>query len=535
MKKCLTAGAALALTLVVAACGGSGSSGDAVTSAATEGSSQPYPELRWAMGPLRRMDLTTALDIPTASIEANVAQSLVTFDRSGRVIPQLASSVDTPDPTTYVYHLRSGVRFSDGKPLTIEDAIWSLKRNLGRDAQTASSYANVKSIAARGDDTVVITLRQPDVTWPNIPAFAGFIIEKDAAVAGGVDKIGTPSNLPVGSGPYRFASFNPDVGVTLLPNPNWDGARASAQKVTVKFLKDTSAMSLALRSGDVDGSFEIANKNDFAGSPDVTVYQAPGIGQIVLSFNTLVEPFDDVHVRRAIAYATDREGLAQAIYGGDAVINEGIAPASVFGNVGSAAEVDAMFAGLPRYDYDLDEARAELAQSRHPDGFTMSVAASANNARAPKVAQAMAPDLAKLGIRVKIDEMTDNEWLALLYGPRDKLGFMPVEYSSTFPDPNALMSYWLDPAAATVNGLNSANYRNPQMARLLQQQRQESDPRERLRLIGEAFRLMKEDVPYAPLYTPNIYMGLNNRFVMTDFSAWTAYYTDWTVNVRRAK
>lgn len=533
MKKVLSAGAALALSLVVAACGG-GSSGDDGGATAEQGSSKPYPELVWAGGPLRRMDLTTALDIPTASIEAQVAQTLVTYDKNGKVIPYLAESVETPDDTTYVYRIRQGVRFSDGRPLTIEDVVWSLKRNMGRDAQTASSYANVKSIEAQGDDAVVIKLKTPDVTWPNIPAFAGQIIQKAAALAGGEDKIGTPSNLPVGSGPYRFQSFSPDTGVVLVPNPHWTGTKPSAQKVTFKFLKDASAMTLALRSGDVDGTFEVASKREMETVPGVNVQQAPGAGQIVLSMNTIVEPFDDVHVRRAIAYATDREGLVQAIYGGDATINEGIAPASVFGNIAPADEVDAMFAGLPRYDYDIEKAKAEMAQSRHPEGFTMSVAASANNARAPRVAQAMTPDLAKIGIKVKIDEMTDNEWLALLYGPRDKLGFMPVEYSSTFPDPNALMSYWLDPAAAAVNGLNSANYRNAEMGRLLVAQRQESDGAKRLALIGDAFRLMKEDVPYVPLYTPNVYMALSDKFVMSDYSVWTTYYTAWTLNVRQA-
>lgn len=529
MKKLLSAGAALALVLIVAACG-SGSSSSGGAPAVRAGSSKPFPELRLDGGGVRRVDAVTSFDIPTLLIVAQVEQGLTSFDANGKVVPALASSVDQPDDTTYVYHLRPGVKFSDGKPLTVDDVVWSLERAMGKTSQLATNYTSVASIAAQGADTVVVKLKRPDVTWPGIAAFAGQIVEKAAALRGGVANIGTPSNLPIGTGPYRFQSFSADTGATLAVNPYWSGPKPAAQRVVFENLRDQSAIQLALRSGDVD-VVTGASRRGFE-IPGVTLYQAPGVLQMALSMNTLVAPFDDVHVRRAIAYAVDRAGIAQATMGGGYQLSDTLTPLTLYGDVAPVDQVRAAFATLPRHDFDLQKARAELAQSRYPHGFTTSIDAVDIF---PPIAQAMVPQLAKIGITLKLKPEQQNQWVAEVYGPREKVGFTPTSYSATYPDPSSLMSDWLDPAAAAVNGLNTANYRNPEMGRLLEQQRQETDGAARLRLITEAFRLMKRDVPYIPLWSPDIYMAMSSKYVLSErYSPWTAYFTPWVVDVHAA-
>lgn len=532
MKKLCSAGAVLALVLIVAACG-SGSSTSGKSSSAQRGSSQPFPELRLAGGGVRRVDVETSFDIGTTVIVSQVLQGLTAFDKDGRVIPALAQSVEQPDDTTYVYRLRDGVKFSDGKPLTVEDVLWSLRRDMGKDSQVATNYASVASITAQGSDAVVVKLKRVDVTWPSVPAFAGQIMEKAAAVRGGVDKIGTPSNLPIGTGPYRFERFSSDVGVTLVPNSFWRGPRPAAEKVTFQNLRDDSATQLALRSGDVDGAV-LFTQQGYTNLPGVTLNEAPGNTETVLSMNTIAPPFNDVHVRRAIAYAVDREGINQAINGDGAEVNETLTPFTLYGNIAPVADVRAAFATLPRYDFDLAKARAELAQSRYPNGFTASIDAVAGIG-GDKIAQAIVPDLAKIGIKLKIKPLQSNEWLAELYGPRDKVGFMPSQYAANYPDASSLIGYWLDPRAAVVNGLNSANYRNPKVGALIERQRRETDRAKRLQLITEIFRMMKEDVPYVPLWASKVYLSLSDKYVLSEpYSPWTAYYTPWLVDVQKA-
>ena len=529
MKKLLSAGAALALVLIVAACG-SGSSSSGGAPAVRAGSSKPFPELRLAGRGVRRVDAVTSFDILTLIIVSQVAQGLTSFDANGRVVPALASSVDQPDDTTYVYHLRPGVNFSDGKPLTVDDVVWSLERAMGKTSQLATDYTSVASIAAQGADTVVVKLKRPDVTWPGIASFAGQIVEKAAALRGGVANIGTPSNLPIGTGPYRFQSFSADAGATLAVNPSGAGRSRRRSVSCSRTSEIRRAIQLALRSGDVDAAMAADRRG--LEIPGVTLYQAPGVGQMALSMNTLVAPFDDVHVRRAIAYAVDRAGIAQATMGGGYQLSDTLTPLSLYADIAPVDQVRAAFAALPRYDFDLQKARAELAQSRYPHGFTTSIDAVDIF---PPVAQALVPQLAKIGITLKLKPEQQNQWVAELYGPRDKVGFTPTAYSATYPDPSSLMSDWLDPAAAAVNGLNSANYRNPVLGRLLEQQRQETDRAARLRLITEAFKLMKRDVPYIPLWSPDLYMAMSSKYVLSErYSPWTAYFTPWIVDVHAA-
>jgi len=526
MKKCLSAGAALAVALVLAACGG-GSSDNGSTSA---GSSKPISELRFAQPPVPRMDYVTSRNVPAFTIGVQVAPGLVTLDRTGRVVPMLARSFDSPDPKTYIYTLDPTKKFSDGKPVTVEDVVWSLERNRAKDAQTQSDWLNVASITAQGDDKVVIKLKTPDVSFANGPMIAQ-VIEKAAAVRGGVDKIGTPSNLPIGAGPYKFVSFTPNVDVRLVRNEHWAGPRPAAERVTFKLLRDASAIALALRSGDIDGTGGDSRRGLEA--PGIRVYEAPGAGLGAVSMNTIVAPFDDVHVRRAIAYALDREGIVQATSDGQGTVEETLTPVeSLYGSIAPVADVKAAFATLPRYDFDLAAARAELAKSRYPDGFSTTLPVMAGTPDATG-GQAIAQDLAKIGIKVKVQEMPVNEWLAVLYGPRDRIGMMTTGYGSGTPDPNQLMSFWLDPAQARVNGLNAANYRNPEVARLLVEQRQEQDGAKRLALITRIFRIMKEDVPYAPMSSGKSFMGLSDKYVYPTYSTWS-FVTPWVADIRAA-
>lgn len=528
MKKFLLVGAMLALTLALAACGGGSSSGGSSTSSGTA-SAEPFPELRWASTPVRRADVVTSFDGATQALVAPVAEGLMSFDAEGKVVPGVADSVDQTNPTTYVYHLKPGLKFSDGKPVTIEDVVYSLERNRGEDSQSAVNFENVASIKAQGEDSVVVKLKHADVTWINVPAYSGQIIEKAAAVKGGEDKLGTPSNLPIGSGPYKFASFSPDQGATLEVNPYWKGEKPAAQKVTVTFLKDDSALALAMRSGEVDGSF-VGTKGLFE-FPGVQLLSTAGAGQTTISLNTIQPPFDDIHVRKAIAYATDREGMVQAVIDGAGEVSETLTPYSLYGNIAPVDQVKEAFSTLPKYDFDLAAAKREMAKSKYPDGFTTTYQSEPGSV---KIGQILAPDLAQIGIKLKIEQLTESGYLEKLYGPRDKIALMVDGFASTYPDPSSLMNAWLAPEQAKVNGLNSANWKNAEVGRLLEAQSKTSDGNKRLEMITQIFQLMKEDVAYIPLYTQEQFMAVSDDFVYEDFSFWTSHYAAWPLLVKKA-
>lgn len=530
MKKSLLAGAAvIVLSVVVAACGGGGGSSSSDSTGATaQDSAASFPELRWAYPPIRRADPVSYFSSATTSLVAPVEQSLMSYNAEGKVEPELAESVENPNPTTYIYRLKKGAKFSDGKPVTGEDVLFSLQRNMGSESQTATNYENVASISLQGSDTIVFKLKQPDVSFPNLPAFSGQILQKAAALKGGKGTIGTSSNLPIGSGPYKFTSFNPEQGATLELNPYWEGEKPPAEKIAITFVKTDAALALAMRSGEVDGDFFITSKRSFE-FPGVELLSSPGALQIALSMNTIVPPFDDVHVRKAIAYATDREGMAQAIYAGGAEITNTLTPPALFGNIAPESEVEEVFDTLPKYEFDLDAAKAEMEQSKYPDGASITFQSEPGLI---KIGQILQPDLAKIGLDLNVEEMSESRFIETLYGPRDKLSLAVNFYGATYPDPSSLLTYFLSPEQAKVNGLNSANYKNPEIGELLAQQNMEADGEKRLQLIAQIYEAMGKDFPYVPLFSPEQFMVISDEYEFEGFSQWTTRFDAWPLLVR---
>ncbi len=531
MRKYLCTGVALALTLVLAACGGSAPG----TVANDAGSSKPYPELRWGSEFIARLDVTTYFETQVLSFESLAVQNLMEFEQNDKIKPGLAASVKHPNATTYIYDIRKGIKFSDGHPLTAADVVYSLMRNLGKESKTASSYADVASISEDGPLAVIIRLKRPSTTWPDVPAFAGQIIEKAAAEKVGESKLGTPSGLLVGTGPWKIDSFNPTVGIQLSRNPYWGGPTPPAARINISFFKEEPAEALALRSGAIDGVLPIADVKLFANVPGTRLVAAPGTSSDVISMNTQTPPFNNIHVRRAIAYATDVKGMLKATWGRYAVIDHSIVPASLFKNIAPASQVNAMLDSLPRYEFNLAAARRELEKSPYPHGFTTTAQVEVSNDNGTVVGQIIAADLAKIGVNVKVDNMPSAAWGSIVYGPRKNIKLLPVEFSSVFPDPDSLMDFWLAPEAAKANGLNTGDFVNAEVAKLLKQEDTARSSSERFALISRILKISMEEVPYQPQYSPDYVIVLSNKFVYPTFATTTILSTPWAMDVRLAK
>jgi peptide/nickel transport system substrate-binding protein len=247
--------------------------------------------------------------------------------------------------------------------------------------------------------------------------------------------------------------------------------------------------------------------------------------------NTQTGPFSDVHLRKAIAYATDREGMVNAVFGGAAEINETLTPIALYTNVAPKSEVESEFGMLPTYEFNLEKAKEELAKSAYPHGLSVTFDASPE---AVKIAQILAADAAKIGIKMTVNPMTESAYLEMFYGPREKIGLTMDWYSAFSPDPGTLMNWWLSPKQAIVNGLNSASYKNPQVGKLLGEQQEEADGSKRLGLITNIFQIMKEEVPYVPLFAPTQFMVISEKYVFNEYSAWTQEFVPWPMLIRSA-
>ncbi|HTW98413.1 MAG TPA: ABC transporter substrate-binding protein, partial [Acidimicrobiales bacterium] len=269
---------------------------------------------------------TWALDDPQSSLDyavdpeiqgTGVVMSLVTqpleaLSATNQYSPILATSVAEPNPTTIVYHLRSGVRFSNGAKLTAQDVAWSIEHAANPSLASATQMPAIATVSATGPLTVTVDLKVANPVARAEIAMTVFVQNAGFAQAH-KSTLGTPSAVPIGTGPFEVSSDTAS-SITLVRNPDYWGSPSRFSSVVFPVITDDNARQLAIRSGSIDGG-QIVNLKDleqWASIPGVNVYKSPSNSMDIVGFDVTKPPFDDVHVRRAIAYAIQKQALADA-------------------------------------------------------------------------------------------------------------------------------------------------------------------------------------------------------------------------------
>lgn len=454
-----------------------------------------------------------------------VAEALAAPDSTGKLVGALAESWTQPDATTYVYTLRSGVTFSDGSALTADDIVYSvgLAKDEAMSPNTAYYWANVDKAEKTADNEVTITLLSPDVAfeWGPVAANAMWVTaERFVTAAGG--ELGTPAALFTGTGPYKVTSFEPDKGVELERVDTYWGGKAPVKTVKIEFIPEETTRLLARKAGDIDMAISISldQEQQWKDTDATDVLFAADRSYVGIDFNTAVEPFDDIHVRKAIALACDRATYVEKLINGHGEVATALTvPQQIESVVGDKArEMLAVVYDLP---FDLEAAKAELALSKVPDGFSCKVGVSSSAPQVSQFFQALAATVKDMGITIEVEEMPVEQWYGTIGSPDWGLAYM--WYFNATGDPAELISWFL------AEG-NPASYTSEEVAALLQQQREEADPALRVDLIIEAQRLAMEDIPYVPLWWGEAATAIDDAFTIDDFGSYTLL-SPWTTRI----
>jgi peptide/nickel transport system substrate-binding protein len=458
-------------------------------------------------------------------------ERLMKFGSDGKLQPQLAASVSQPDSRTYVYHLRHGVKFWDGNEMTSADVVGSLEYQSAPGSQTATYYTNVQSIEADDRYTVTVTLKHPDDSWPYTVAYEGVIFEKSFLDAHKTT-MGNPGVLIQATGPWKIDSFNPTTGIELSANPFWWGGKVPFERISFKFFATEQNEALAMRSGDIDVAFP--NSRAFASTSGAKIVSWPNNNIGFLAMNVNIAPWNDIHVRRAVAFALNRDDIiaanggssyASALFTLDSVSDD------LFGlrTLGTAAQVDAATTSIQRYQFDLAEAKQEIAASAYPHGFSASIDI-ADFGNFPDIAQIVQANMRRIGIDLQIKTVTTDAWITELYGKKD-FGVALVTSHSSSPDPSGQTSYLLGSQNIPAGGLNYAAYAPPEVDKLLADGLATSDPAQRLRIYAQILTHVADDVPYVPLYQTRAFAALSNAVTMPPLNM-LSFESQWALQVK---
>lgn len=508
------------LSLVVAACDGGDDGG-------AGGEGQPEPggleEVTWALPTLPDV-LLVPHDWTTASgaVMSLVEEGALAFGDDLSLQPAVAESWEAVDPVTYVFTLREGVTFHDGSDLTAEDVVFTLEWNMDPDnaSQLAAFFGSVESVEATADDEVTVTLSQPDAQFAySMAHMSGFIMKQEQLESAG-ESFGTPDELPLGTGPYRLVEFVPDDRVVLERYDDYWGERGAAERIVIRSIPDSQTRLLAMQSGDIDGAFDIpiSEVDQWEGLDGVNVITAPSNGVYQLILDQETPPFDDIHVRKAIAYGIDREGIVQGVLNGHGAAARAINPPGIWGGVLDEASVNAFYDTVPTYEFDLDAAQQELAQSSVPDGFEFSVPVPNNDPVATNSFLAMAETLSQIGITMNVQQVDPGEWLDVYFGHED-LGAQFMAYFPDYADPANYPYLFYYGENAAPNGLNGSNYRNPEVDALIEESLQSTDTAARAEALQQVIAQANEDVATVPIHWPDSAMAISADLRLDGYSA----------------
>jgi peptide/nickel transport system substrate-binding protein len=460
------------------------------------------------------LDSTKDSSSPAAQVDSIINDPLEWLGAGDSLTPALASSVTTPNDTTIVYHLRGNVRFSNGDPLTAQDVAWSINHtfNAGAGSQLAPNLTTIKNVIVNGPNEVTVHLTRPTAAARANIAIWSLIQDAKYAQAHSKD-FGTPAAVPIGTGPYKVASDTAN-GITLERNSHYWGPRPFAQTINFVFIAQDSTAQLAMRSGSIQG-YSVGNPRtipQWQAIAGARLYSLPTVSSEFLSLDVTSAPYDDIHVRRAIAYAIDREGLNQAIYSGHASLLRGLVPASAIATVAPSADAAQSFLNsLPQYGFDLPDARAELAKSAYPHGFTMTLPYWSDYAPESLTALNLQQNLRSIGITVKLKPLSETEWLTQLYAHRH-LGAQISVVFEVPSDPNGGLALLVGNANAVANGLNVANFYPPGVERAWAQVTESSVNASRWQGVKTILQAIATGVPYIPLFDAPTFVVLGGGY-----------------------
>jgi peptide/nickel transport system substrate-binding protein len=489
-------------------------------------------EIHWGLPSVKdTMFVPRAWSTYVGAIMSLVQEGLLAFGDDLGLEPASAESWKQTDPTTYVYTLRKGVTFGDGSPLTTDDVIASYKFHMDPNSgsQLAAFFSSVDSVSASGDNEVTVKLKATNVQFQYTAAhMAGFLFKK-SQLESKIEDLGGPDELVLGTGPYRLVEFSPAERAVLEARDDYWGAKPVAKRIVFTSIPDHQTRLLAMKNGDIDGTFDLAISeiDQWKALGNVDVITAPSLGMFALTLDHSAPPFDDIHVRKAVAYAVDREGLVKALLKGNGEAATALNPPEIWAGVLPVDDVKSFYATLPGYQFDLAKAKAELAQSAHASGFEITVPGSTSDPYMINILQSVSENLKQIGITMKVQEVDDNTWLSG-YFRHENLGMQIMAYYPDFADPANYPYLFFDSANAAKDGMNGSNYKNADVDKALDTANSESDPKLRAEALKTVFKLANEDVALVPVFWPASAMAISSKYKLTGYTAFW-YNIPWAI------
>ncbi|MGV8049104.1 MAG: ABC transporter substrate-binding protein [Anaerolineaceae bacterium] len=485
-----------------------------------------------------QLDPILVTDGESFRVTGQVLDTLYAFEQgTTNPVPALAECVPNDDATVWSCKLREDVKFHDGTDFNADAVVFNFERWRFTDNpyhypsqvfeyyeamwggfDDASLITEVKKI---DDLNVQFTLSTPMAPFLANLAMDTFAISSPTAIQAAGEAYGTPSGGCVGTGPYKFVSWQEGTEIVLVANEDYWGEAPKIKNVIIRVIPDDSARFLALQAGDID-ALEQAVVEDLAtaeADPALQVLTRPALNTSYLAFNYKITEFQDIKVREAVAHAIDKEGLISNFFGTYGTVATNLLPPGMLGHNDAIED----------WTYDPELSKQLLAEAGFPDGLSeVTIAEDVMDAEgnvvyaagekiplrlyympvtrfyfpsAKEVGEGIAANLTAAGFNVEL--YLEGDWPTFLGSRRNGLlmGLYLLGWGGDNGDPDNFTGYFFSGGTEPIQ--REGWYQNAELAELLQEAVTIPDQATRGEMYSEAEQIMHDDVM-------RIWLGHNN-------------------------
>ena len=384
----------------------------------------------------------------------------------------------------WVFKLRKNVRFHNGALFTAQDVIYSINRiKNDRESLQKDNFRDLTETQALDDHTVAFTTEAPNAVFLD-RLQNRFILGKAGmeAQSGELNE-----RKPVGTGPYRFVSWQRDGNLVMTRNDDYWGSKAAVKEIVTRRVKEDAGRVAGLLAGqgDVINNVPVEELSRFDKNPRIRAEKVEGVRMYFLAMNVTHKPFDNKFVRQAINYAVDPNAIIKYVYEGNGYLMNGPLGSNVIG----------FDPKMKRYPLDLKKSKELLDKAGFPNGLEVKLYFSPDRyPKAKEVCQVIADQLGKVGIKA---ELVSQEFVIFWGKEGVNGGKLPFYYVGR-PAADADTVYDQYYRSGVTRRIQ---YKNPEFDKLVDEEQRTGDSKKRIAILQQAGRILMEDVPLVPLYT----------------------------------
>jgi peptide/nickel transport system substrate-binding protein len=454
---------------------------------------QGPPELVFVeTGEASSLDPLRDLSVAAAGIDVHVFDQLVDYEGPGlKLVPKLAVAWTNASPLQWRFKLRPGVHFHDGAELTADDVKFTFEAAQDAKSLRKIYVTDIEKVEAVDKLTVVFTTKRP---LANMLSTMGqmYILPRGAYERMGAEAFG---KAPIGTGRYKVGQWDKGQQLVLEANTRYWGGKVEPARLVVRPISEATTRVAELRTGraHVVKSVPVEMVKELESDPVATVVAAKGIRQVYYPLNTLKKPFDDVRVRRALNYAVDRDAIVKYVLDGRGEVRSGPLNPRAWGFDPSAKG----------YEYNPTLAKKLLEEAGYPNGVDITWNMTKGViVKDVEIAEAFANQLAKVGIRVKLNILESGTLFQKYYAGDFQAS---ITTWSLTADPDNLYT------GLRIYSPVSKWYQNPAVDKLIEAGRNTVDTEKRLKVYQELYRVLVEDAPWLMMHAQDENYGVSRK------------------------